>query len=83
VQLQGEPLKFNSLPHINLYSHLPRTGNSSVSTVTKLRAGRSGFDSRQGHGLIFLAPTSRPALEPYQFCYPMGTGGSFSGSKAA
>jgi hypothetical protein len=43
---------------------------SSVSIVTRLRAGRPGFDSRQWQGLLF-AIASRPALRsthpPFQW----------------
>jgi hypothetical protein len=35
---------------------------SSVSIVTRLRAERPGFDSRQGQGLFFFATASRPVL---------------------
>jgi hypothetical protein len=40
---------------------------SPVSTVTRLRAGRSGFHFRQGLGVFLLATTSRPALGPPSF----------------
>jgi hypothetical protein len=39
--------------------------DSSVSTVTKLRAGRPGFDSRQGQKILFVT-ASRPVLVPIQ-----------------
>jgi hypothetical protein len=38
---------------------LPKSRGSSVSIVTMLRAGRSGFDSKQGLG-IFLFATQPP-----------------------
>jgi hypothetical protein len=37
----------------------------SVDIATRLRTGRSGFDTRQGLG-IFLATACRPALGPTQ-----------------
>jgi hypothetical protein len=36
------------------------------SLATRLRAGRSGFDSRQVLGIFPFATASRPALEPTQ-----------------
>jgi hypothetical protein len=39
---------------------------SSVSIVTRLWAGRPGFNSRQGQGYFLIATTARPALEPTQ-----------------
>jgi hypothetical protein len=39
--------------------------DSSVSIVTRLRAGRPGFDSGQGKR-IFLVTVSRPAVGPTQ-----------------
>jgi hypothetical protein len=39
---------------------------SSVSTVTELRAGRSGLDSRQEQEFFVFATASRPALGPTQ-----------------
>jgi hypothetical protein len=44
-------------------------------------AGRSRFDSRQWREISFSA-ASRPA-EVHPTSYPMGTGGSFPGDKAA
>jgi hypothetical protein len=34
--------------------------------MTGLRAGRSGFDSRQGMGIFLFTTASRPALGPTQ-----------------
>jgi hypothetical protein len=34
--------------------------------VTKLRAGRPGFDSRQGLGIFLFSTASRPAVGPSQ-----------------
>jgi hypothetical protein len=42
------------------------TRYSSVSTVTRLRAGRPEFDSRQGQGFPLFATVSIPALGPTQ-----------------
>jgi len=45
--------------------------DSSVSTVTRLRAGRPGLDSRHGQGILLLvtAPISalRPTYSPIQW----------------
>jgi hypothetical protein len=43
-----------------------RSQDGSVSTVTWLRAGRSGFDSRQGLGIFLFTTASRPAMGPTQ-----------------
>jgi hypothetical protein len=43
-----------------------RSRGSSVSTVTKLRAGWPGFDSWQGQIIFLFATASRPALGPIQ-----------------
>jgi hypothetical protein len=40
--------------------------HSPVSTMTRLRAGRSGFDPRQRQGFSLLATASSPALGPTQ-----------------
>jgi hypothetical protein len=39
---------------------------SSVNTVTNLRAGRPGFDSRHKRGPFLFATASRPVLGPTQ-----------------
>jgi hypothetical protein len=39
---------------------------SSVSIVTRLWAGQSEFDSRQGLGIFLFATASRPALRSTQ-----------------
>jgi hypothetical protein len=51
-----------------LFSHvrLGRSHGSSVTIVTRLRAGRAGIDSRQGLGIFLLATASRLALKPTQ-----------------
>jgi hypothetical protein len=41
---------------------LCRSRDSSVGIATSLRAGRSGFDSRQGLGIFLFATASRPAV---------------------
>jgi hypothetical protein len=40
--------------------------DSSVSVVTRLWAGQTGFDSQQGQGVLIFAIASRPALGPTQ-----------------
>jgi hypothetical protein len=51
--------------HTFLTSALRRR-DSSVGIVTRLRAGRSGFDFRQGLGILLFSTAFRPALEPTQ-----------------
>jgi len=46
--------------------HLGRSRDSSVSIVTKLRAGRPDFDSRYGQGIFLFATVSRLTLSPIQ-----------------
>jgi len=53
---------------------------SSVSTVTRLRGGRSGFDSRLRLGFS-LFTTASTLTGAHQACYPMGIEGSFPGVK--
>jgi hypothetical protein len=43
-----------------------RRHDTSVDIVTRLRAGRSGFDSRRGLGIFLVATASRQALGPTQ-----------------
>jgi hypothetical protein len=43
-----------------------RSRGSSVGIATTLRAGRSGFDSRQRLWIFLFASVSRPALGPTQ-----------------
>jgi len=45
--------------------YIPDTQYSNNSTVTRLRTGRLGFDSRrlQWRGCFLFATASRPALE--------------------
>jgi len=49
--------------------------------ATRLRAGQSGFDSRQGLGIILFATASRSALGLFPASNPMDTGSSFLGVK--
>jgi hypothetical protein len=55
---------------ISLSRFLSLVQDSLVSIATRLRAGRSGFDPREGQGRVCFffsfAPTSRPALRPTQ-----------------
>jgi hypothetical protein len=41
-----------------------RSWDNSVSIATRLRTGPSGFDSRQGQGILLFATASRPTLGP-------------------
>jgi hypothetical protein len=43
-----------------------RSRGSSVSIVTRLHPGETGFDSQKGQGVFLFATTSRLALEPNQ-----------------
>jgi len=47
--------------------------SSSVSTVTRLRAGRQGFDCRQGQGICFFATASN-RFWAHAASYAIGTG---------
>jgi hypothetical protein len=40
--------------------------HSSVRTVTRLRDGRPGFDSRYGQGVFLFTTASKTTLEPTQ-----------------
>jgi hypothetical protein len=55
----------------------------SVSIVTRLRAGRQGFDSRQEQLWDFSLRRVQTQSGAHPASYTVGTGGSFSGSKAA
>jgi hypothetical protein len=55
----------NRSPSLSNDQKIPCT-ESSVSIVTRLRAGRPGFDSRQGLGISLLVTVSRQVLEPTQ-----------------
>jgi hypothetical protein len=55
---------------------------SSVSTVTSLRAGRPGLDSRQGQGRDFPhLHSAQTGSGAHRSSYPMDTGGSFPEGK--
>jgi hypothetical protein len=58
-----------------------RGSESSFSTVSRLRALRSGFESRQGRIFLF-ATKSRSALGPTQPPIPMDIGFISSGTKS-
>jgi hypothetical protein len=45
-----------------LLHYIFKSRDSSVQITTRLRAGRSGFDSRQGLGILLFTTASRPAL---------------------
>jgi len=54
----------------------------NVSTVTRLRTGSAGLNSRQGRWrYLFLCYSVRPVLRP-TVLYPVGTRGYFPGVKA-
>lgn len=55
--------------------YLTKGWGSSLDIVTRLRAERPGFDSRQEEEIFHFSVRSRPALGP------MGTGGPVSGGK--
>jgi hypothetical protein len=52
--------------------------NTSVSTVTRLRVGRPGFDSRQGQGNFYLRHRVQKSSGAHPTSYPMGTRDSFT-----
>jgi hypothetical protein len=60
-----------------------RKQSSSVSTVTRQRPRRAGFNSLQMQGLFAFAIASRPGSGTHPASYPMNTGGSFPWSSAA
>jgi len=43
-----------------------KSRGSSISRMTRLRLGRPGLDSRQGHGFLLFTTASRLALDPTQ-----------------
>jgi len=47
-------------------ARITKCRDSSVSVGIRVRAGRSGFDSRQRFGISLYATASRPALGPAQ-----------------
>jgi hypothetical protein len=76
----------NSAPHYSYTAKQDRSSGSSVSTVTMLRDGQPGLNSRQGQGRKgFLS--FRHRVQTYSGAhpasYPVGTRGSFPGGKAA
>jgi len=74
-------MKLVLVTHEGNCSSLETVRGSSVSVVTRLRAGGVGFDSRQGQKRLFLAISSRPALGPHPLFYSLGIWGSFPGVK--
>jgi hypothetical protein len=56
---------------------------SSVSLVSRLRAGLPGFDSRHGQALFILATTFRPPLGTTQIPIQWIPGHSLPGNKAS
>jgi hypothetical protein len=46
--------------------HCPGVRDSSVGIASRLRAGRSGFDSRRGLGIFLFIAASIRALRPIQ-----------------
>jgi hypothetical protein len=59
-RLQGDKYSIPYLPIVLIVHDI------SASIVTRLRAWRPGFDSRQGLGFFSFATASRPALRPIQ-----------------
>jgi len=66
--------------HCSELSITPRSRDSSVTTETRLRAGRPGFDSRQGLGIFF-----RHRVQTYpgahSASFPVGSGALTLGVK--
>jgi hypothetical protein len=66
-------MHFSCLAYVLLHAS-PIHPPCSVSMVNRLRAGRPGFNSRQGQGFILIdTPSSSGAQPAYQ---PMGTLGT-------
>jgi hypothetical protein len=59
------PLSFE-MSDLRFSVNLLRTRGGTINTVIELRAGRPGFDSRQGQWFFFFATVSRPSLGPTQ-----------------
>jgi hypothetical protein len=59
----------------NITEHVKSSLDSSVNIVTRLRAGRSGLDSRKGLGN--LCHRFHTCSVAHTVSYPMGTGGSY------
>jgi len=69
----------------NINSDFRETGRSrgrSVSIATRLRTGRSAFDSRQGLGFFYPRHHVHTSSGTLSSSYPMGIRDSFRGSKA-
>jgi hypothetical protein len=56
--------------------------NNSVSTATRVRAGRPVFDCRQRQGSEFFSRV-QTGSEAYQASHSMGTWGNYPAGKAA
>jgi len=67
----------------SLYFRVSKTNSrdSSVSIVTRLQAGRPGFDIRQGAGNFSLRHRVQTASGAHTASYPMDTGFSFPAIK--
>jgi hypothetical protein len=72
-----------SLLYFTYLNEMSRSRDSSVSTVTVLRAGLAAFDSRRGLEALFSSPPPPDRLWGHQVSYPMGTRGPFPGGKEA
>jgi hypothetical protein len=56
---------------------LPCSQEPAIEHSTRLRVGRSKFDSLHGLNIFLLATVSKPALGPHPARYPMGSGRLF------
>jgi hypothetical protein len=63
---RGEGLSWakGQLYFSQVHDKIPRSRDSSVSIVTRLRDGRPWFDSRQVQGFFLFGIASRPSLAP-------------------
>jgi len=96
---QCTPLPVNNAVMANLFAYLPQTyrgagvgivtgrihhcTQESGSSVSKLRAGRAGFDSLRGNGFFLFSTKSRPYLGPTQTPIQCVMGAFFFWDKAA
>jgi hypothetical protein len=60
---------------LRVYRDTPRSRDSSVSVVTRLRAGRPGLGSRQGQGIFSLHHRVQTGSGAHPASSPMGAGG--------
>jgi len=72
-----------TLYHRELHSDRNFEYNNFTTTVTGLRAGQPGFDSRQVHRFFSPRHCFQIGSVAHTASCPMGSGGSYPGGKAA